>query len=131
VQQIILGGLTPVPPRHEISKTALGGVEAVPWQYCKDLSSLLPKLKRDTYTIAALELTSTSQNIFTSKLPFPLALLVGHEREGVEESLLQQCDIHLELPMHSNDIHSLNVSNATSVALYEAIRQFWYHEETN
>ena len=33
VELLVLGGLTPTPPRHEISKTALGGTEAVKWIY--------------------------------------------------------------------------------------------------
>ena len=130
VKQIILSGLTPTPPRHEISKTALGATESISWQYLRDLAPKLKELKKAGYSIAALEQTSSAKNFYTQKVKLPLVLIVGHEREGIEKEILELCDLQLELPMLGKNAHSLNVSNATSIALYELVRRFWYDKKS-
>jgi len=122
VSRIVLGGLTPTPPRHEISKTALGACESVPWEYCRDLVKCISELKLRGYTVYALELTPTAVPIFDVKLNEPAVLIVGHEREGVQTEILALCDVHLSLPMHGKCV-SLNVATATGVAVYEFYRQ--------
>ena len=128
VQKIVLGGLTPVPPRHEIEKTALGATQTLQWQHVKDLIPYLNELKEEGYALYALEQTEAARNLLQTKLSFPLALIVGHEREGVEPEILQAVPNHLEIPMRGTGVHSLNVSAATSIALYESVRQFCYNE---
>jgi 23S rRNA (guanosine2251-2'-O)-methyltransferase len=121
-ERIILGGLTPVPPRHEIEKTALGATKTVAWEYCKDLRPKLLELKKKGYSIYALEQSTHSQDIFLTALNHPAVLVVGHEREGVENTVLNLCDAHLHIPMLGKSAHSLNVSTATTVALYQFIK---------
>ena len=118
-EKIILGGLTPVPPRHEIEKTALGATETVPWEYCKDIIPELQRLKAEGYFLYALEQTDTAENIFETELEKPAVLVVGHEREGVEKDVLTICDFHLMIPMLGKSAKSLNVSTATTVALFQ------------
>jgi tRNA G18 (ribose-2'-O)-methylase SpoU len=130
VEKIILGGFSPVPPRHEISKTALGGVEAVPWEHQFDLRQTIGDYRTKGYTIAALEQTERSTSIYDTPISFPLFLILGHEREGVESELLALCDLHLELPMARPEVHSLNVSTAGAIALYELGRRFCYDKNT-
>jgi 23S rRNA (guanosine2251-2'-O)-methyltransferase len=129
IQEIILGGLTATPPRHEIEKTALGATKTVPWRQVADVPSFLKRLQADGYTITALEQTPTSTNVFSTQLAFPIALVVGHERTGVTPETLAVCSHHVELPMLGKSAHSLNVSNATTAALYELGRRVWYHTQ--
>jgi len=117
-EKIILGGLTPVPPRDEISKTALGATETVQWEHSANLVKTLLELKEQGFTICALEQTPRSTSLFTTQAPEKVVLVVGHEREGVEQSVLDICDFHLEIPMYGKSAHSLNVSTATAIALY-------------
>lgn len=124
VEKIILAGLTPTPPRHEIEKTALGATKTVLWEYLVQLKAYLTAQKKAGFCLAALEQTKSSQNLFKSKLEFPLILIAGHEREGVQPEILDLCDLHLEIPMCGQSAHSLNVSSAVSIALYEARRQY-------
>ena len=126
IQKIILTGLTPTPPRHEISKTALGTVQTVAWEYQKDSLSAGLELKKAGYTLYSLEQTPCARNIFHIKLQGPAALVIGHEREGVESSTLAVFNNHLYIPMQGSGAHSLNVSNAASIALYEFARQLCY-----
>jgi len=50
-------------------------------------------------------------------------LIFGHEREGIEQSLLDISDEHLEIPMYGKSAKSLNVSTACGIALYEIKRK--------
>ena len=131
IQEVVLTGLTPVPPRHEIDKTALGALRTLAWRYEPNAAACVAALKKEGYTAYALELTPTATILYEAPLTWPLALVVGHEREGVEPDVLALCDAHLSLPMHGTSVHSLNVSNATSIALYELGRRFWYHGDTS
>jgi tRNA G18 (ribose-2'-O)-methylase SpoU len=131
VSSIILGGLTPTPPRHEITKTALGATDTVPWEYSRDLAQRLKELKTKGYAIYALELSQTAVPIYQTQLTTPSVLIVGHEREGVHPDLLQLADVHIKLPMLGTSAHSLNVSVATGIAVYEFGRQCWYNKENS
>lgn len=121
VSKIYLCGITPIPPRKEIHKTALGGELLVPWKYESNTQDAIYVLKNDGYLIAALELTETAQSLSsyssTSKNT-QIALIVGHETNGIDNVVLTACDIHLKIPMHKG-IHSLNVSTATAIAVWQ------------
>ncbi len=52
----------------------------------------------------------------------PTAIVMGSEGKGISDSILSLCDLQTKIPM-SGEIGSLNVSVATSVILFEMIRQ--------
>ncbi|MDP7566864.1 MAG: 23S rRNA (guanosine(2251)-2'-O)-methyltransferase RlmB, partial [Flavobacteriales bacterium] len=52
----------------------------------------------------------------------PTAIIMGSEEDGVSPEFLKMCDARAKIPM-AGKIASLNVSVATGVILYEAIRQ--------
>lgn len=120
VDKIYLTGYTPCPPHPRLDKVSLGAEKAVKWEYCKQTGRLLKKLKKQGYHIAALEQTKNSVNIFKWKPVFPLALIVGNEKTGVERNLLKYCDVIVEIPM-SGIKQSLNVSVAGGVAMYRML----------
>lgn len=64
----------------------------------------------------------TTDTIYQQDFTGPLALIVGAEDEGVSNELLRLADNLARIPMFG-EIGSLNVSVATGVVLYEAIRQ--------
>ena len=123
LEEIILGGLTPHPPRHEITKTALGATETVPWRAYLSTLDALRELRGRGYTLCALEQTGEAIPLSRTILTPPVALVVGHERMGVSQAALELCDTHLYLPMHGQSAHSLNVAVATGVALYQIAEQ--------
>lgn len=135
VAKILLTGATGYPPRHEISKTALGAENIVPWEYFTNPIEAIESVQSNRTgvlqyvppLIIALEQTKKSQNIFDwqipSKLKNNLILIIGHEREGVEQKLLDLADVHLEIPMFGESAKSLNVATATGIALYELKRK--------
>lgn len=104
---------------RKISKTGLEGIDT-PWEYVEDPIKFITNLKEIKTNIYALELTADSNVYNTIKYRFPLCLIVGHEREGVNNNLLKLADSKIEIPMHGKG-KSLNVAVATAVALYEII----------
>ncbi len=121
-QKLLLCGYTPHPPRKEIEKTALGAVDSVPWEYYTHTIDAIHALKQQRIRVMALELTSSSRSFASlTKADFPLCLIAGNEITGVEDEILRECDGALQIPMYGVK-HSLNVSVATGIALFEAVR---------
>lgn len=121
-EEIILCGYTPHPPRKEIEKTALGAVDTVPWRYEKNIQNAITQQKSMQKRIIALELTDTSRNYDSLQIEdYPLCLIIGNELTGIDDDILAVCDSSIEIPM-SGVKHSLNVSVAAGIALYEAVR---------
>ena len=118
VSKIFLCGISGKPPHHKISKTALGAEETIPFEYCRQTSRLIDRLKKDKVLIVALEQNKKSVIYSKFKPKFPLALLVGNEVKGVSKTILKKCDKIIELPM-SGKKESLNVSVSFGVAGYE------------
>jgi tRNA G18 (ribose-2'-O)-methylase SpoU len=131
VSRVILSGYTPHPVHandrrlpHEsakataaIHKTALGAEEMVPWDYHKDILPVIAKLQKDGWTIAALEQTDDAHMLPEYHAPEKIAIVLGREVEGVEQSVLDACDTALEIPMFGKK-ESYNVVQAAAIALY-------------
>jgi len=70
--------------------------------------------------IAGTEKSETS--MYDAPFEEPCMLIMGNEETGVHKSLIQLADAKALIPM-KGQINSLNVSVATGVLLYEAVRQ--------
>ncbi len=75
------------------------------------------------YQWVALETTPSSQSVFAARLPQRMALVAGSEVLGVRPELLDRCALHVHIPM-TGPATSMNVSHATSVALFEWVRRY-------
>jgi len=131
VSKIILSGYTPHPVHandrrlpHEsakvtamIHKTALGAETMLPWSYHKDIVPVIAKLKKDGWTVAAIEQAEDSRSLPDYHPPQKIVLIVGREVEGVEPEVLAACDTILEIPMFGKK-ESYNVVQAAAMALY-------------
>lgn len=118
VDHIYVTGYSPTPEHRSINKTALGAEETVPWSQRKDAGALLSDLRARGYTLAALEQTDAPNAIRDLEaLHFPLALVLGNEVKGVQDELLDVCDLALEIPQYGAK-HSLNVSVAFGIAAF-------------
>lgn len=124
IKKLYLTGYTPTPEKKEVKKTALGSDVSVEWEYFKDPISLIKNLKSEGIKIVALEITDRSiPYTQISHSDFPICLIIGNEITGVQNHLLDLCDIAIELPMYGIK-HSLNVSVAYGIAVYE-LRRKW------
>ncbi len=90
--------------------------------YTSDTDALISNLKNEGYHIVALELANTSLaiNEFTFKSIPKIALVLGGEEHGVSISLLKQAHVVLHINVFGVS-HSMNVSNACSVALFHIV----------
>lgn len=119
VESIVLCGISATPPSPEIHKTALGAEDSVAWIYSPDTVSALSRLKDDGYQLCCLEQVKDSVCLQDFK-PEPecrYALVVGHEVNGVDPTVVDFCDVCLEIPQLGTK-HSLNVAVSTGVALW-------------
>ncbi len=102
----------------QIAKTALGAEKIVPVRVFSTTGEALEQAKENHYQVWALEQSSESQNLQKVEPPSHLALVVGHERDGVALSELESLiDRVIEIPMTENK-ESLNVSVAAAIAIY-------------
>lgn len=120
---VFLCGYTPSPGDGErqkelIHKTALGAEEYIKWKKVKSCSNLLTRLKKQGVYIIGLEAKENSISIKKLKMPKrknKIALVLGHEVEGISEKILKKCDVVAEIPM-SGIKESYNVSVAFGIA---------------
>lgn len=116
VSHIHCTGYTAVPPREEISKTAIGAETWVPWSKDEDPLEVIARRRQEGYSIVALEHTETSVSLWNFVVPDNVCLILGHEVLGVAPALLSAADTITHIPMFVRK-SSLNVSVATGIAL--------------
>ena len=119
IDEIILCGISGCPPHPEIAKTALGAEETVKWRHCEDAGEAVMEFKNAGWKLCALEQTHNSVPLqqFMPVQGEKYALIVGNEVEGVNQKLVDMCDVVLEIPQYGVK-HSLNVSSSASIALW-------------
>ncbi|HBJ76876.1 MAG TPA: RNA methyltransferase [Porphyromonadaceae bacterium] len=120
VEKIFLCGITPIPPHTDIHKTALGAEEVVSWEYAKDTAIVVEKLKQEGYTLCAVEQVKGSMDFrnFHPVKEGKYALILGNEVHGVQQSVVDKCDVCLELPQYGTK-HSLNVSVTAGIVIWK------------
>ncbi|WP_263081149.1 23S rRNA (guanosine(2251)-2'-O)-methyltransferase RlmB [Endozoicomonas sp. Mp262] len=103
------------------SKVACGAAETVPLVQVTNLSRTLAWLKeRGIWVIGTAG--ESSGNIYQADLKGSLALVMGAEGKGMRRLTRDHCDSLIYIPM-AGAVSSLNVSVATGVCLFEAVRQ--------
>ena len=121
VDKIYLGGICPVPPSPELRKVALGAEEVVPFEHADDVVALVKRLQADGYTVVAVEQTVHSVKLDEWESAFlrpeRYALVFGNEVAGVQQEVVDACDLSLEIPQQGTK-HSLNVSVSIGVVLW-------------
>jgi 23S rRNA (guanosine2251-2'-O)-methyltransferase len=108
--------LTPVARR-----SASGAAEVLPILFVTNLARVLRQLKDSGVWLAGTA-DSSGQDLYKADLSGPLGLVMGSEGKGMRRLTSELCDYHLRIPMQGS-VNSLNVSVATAVCLYEAVRQ--------
>ncbi|MDD5633492.1 MAG: 23S rRNA (guanosine(2251)-2'-O)-methyltransferase RlmB [Methylococcales bacterium] len=109
-------GITPT-----VCKVASGAAETMPVYQVTNLSRTLRWLKGEGLWIMGAA-GETAQTVYTADFTVPMALVVGAEGKGLRRLTKEQCDVLVSVPM-KGQVASLNLSVATGVLLYEAVRQ--------
>jgi 23S rRNA (guanosine2251-2'-O)-methyltransferase len=104
-----------------VSKVASGAAETVPYFMVTNLARTLNELKERSIRIVGLA-GEAETSLYDAELAGPLALVLGAEGKGMRQLTAKTCDALVKLPM-AGVVESLNVSVASGIALYEAVRQ--------
>jgi 23S rRNA (guanosine2251-2'-O)-methyltransferase len=120
IQEIVLCGICAVPPNKEIHKTALGATESVQWRYFEQPAEAAKALLDEGYELWAVEQTDSSVvlNNWKNESDRPVAVVFGHEVDGVSNEMLEKCRGAIELPQYGTK-HSLNVSVCAGIVMWE------------
>lgn len=105
------------------SKIARDGAQQVNLEVRRSLPPVLKAMKEEGYRLVGLEQTSDSVDIHQFSFERRTALVIGHERLGIDDESLRVLDAAIEIPVYGLP-YSYNVATATSMALYEYCRQF-------
>ncbi|RZJ04306.1 MAG: 23S rRNA (guanosine(2251)-2'-O)-methyltransferase RlmB, partial [Haliea sp.] len=104
-----------------VAKVASGAAETMPYFMVTNLARTLNELKeRNIWCIGTSD--DAEKTIYDIDLKGPVALVLGAEGEGMRQLTRKTCDDLVSIPMHGA-VESLNVSVASGVCLYEALRQ--------
>ncbi|MBE7368386.1 23S rRNA (guanosine(2251)-2'-O)-methyltransferase RlmB [Ramlibacter pallidus] len=104
-----------------VAKVASGAAETVPYFMVTNLARTLGELKERNIWCLGLSEEGT-QTLYQSDLKGPTALVLGAEGAGLRQLTKKTCDALVSIPM-LGAVESLNVSVASGICLYEAVRQ--------
>lgn len=109
-------GITPV-----VRRAASGAAETLPVIQATNLARVLRALKQRGIWLAGTT-DGVTDDLYSTDLSGPLALVMGSEGTGLRRLTAELCDYLISIPM-AGQVESLNVSVATGVCLYEINRQ--------
>jgi 23S rRNA (guanosine2251-2'-O)-methyltransferase len=101
--------------------TSAGALEKISICRVNSLMKAVDELHLNGIKVLASEMTA-SEKLFEMDLKVPVAIVMGSEEKGIYPALMKQCDQKFKIPM-VGDFESLNVSVATGMILYEAMKQ--------
>ncbi|MET1116608.1 MAG: 23S rRNA (guanosine(2251)-2'-O)-methyltransferase RlmB [Comamonas sp.] len=104
-----------------VAKVASGAAETVPYFMVTNLARTLNELKERNIWIIGTS-GDAEKNVYQVDLKGPVALVLGAEGDGMRQLTRKTCDELVSIPMQGA-VESLNVSVASGVCLFEAVRQ--------
>ena len=122
IEAIYLCGITACPPHRDIHKTALGATETVEWKYFEKTETAIEELKSAGYIIYAVEQVENATNLDNLNInkETKIALVVGHEINGVSQQIVNQSDLCIEIPQLGTK-HSLNVAVSVGIVVWHLL----------
>lgn len=127
LSKLYLCGITPAPTdkwgksRQQLVKVSLGAEQFVPWEEVRSCTALIKKLKKEGYTILAVEQSDNAILYSSPKIgklkKSKIAFIVGNEITGLPPVILHNVDYSIEIPMRGKK-ESLNVSVAFGIIAY-------------
>lgn len=123
-EKVIICGESEIPPHTRIKKASINTTEWVRWEYAETAKKAIENLKLqiENLTVVAIEQSSESNPYDKFDYSFPLALVVGHETNGVSKEVLKMADATVEIPMFGVN-RSLNVMVSLGIVLYKVMEK--------
>lgn len=119
-QEVILCGGTETPPSSRIHKAAVGTEEWILWRYFSSAKEALEDLRctiRDLRMVA-VEQDPRAVGLSELRADLPVAVVLGHETNGVSKEVLEMVDTIVEIPMWGVN-KSLNVHVSAAIVVYK------------
>jgi tRNA G18 (ribose-2'-O)-methylase SpoU len=126
ISKIYCLGTTPDPidrfgrKRKDVAKVSLGAEDIILWEHGEDGVSLIKKLKKEGFTIIAVEQDSKSVDYKKVQAKAKTLIILGNEVDGISQKLLKLADKIAEIPLKGKK-ESLNVSVVAGVFLYRLL----------
>ncbi len=110
------------PPNSRIKKASINTTEWVDWEYAESAVEAIARIrnKESGIRVFAIEQDPRSVPYDTIDYQFPVALVVGHESDGVSQEVMDVCDAIVEMPMWGVN-KSLNVMVSLGIVLYKVM----------
>lgn len=105
-----------------VRRVSVGAADHVPFAQVTNLARAMQKLQEAGVWIVGTSDRATSKSIYSLDLRGPLAIVMGAEEKGMRRLTEEHCDFLASIPM-AGKVECLNVSVATGVCLFEAVRQ--------
>jgi len=105
----------------EAVKASAGAAEYMPVAMISNIKNAIKTMKDEGILVVGAEAGSKNE-LWTTDLSVPLALVIGSEGRGLRRTVGEDCDIIVSLPMQGM-VNSLNASVAAGVILFEIMRQ--------
>lgn len=123
-KKILLCRGSETPPNTRIQKASIGTWQWVEWEYCADTKSAIVNLKKqiENIKIIGVELDEKAIDYTKADYSLPIALVVGHESDGISAEVLEMCDQIVQLPQLGIN-KSLNVMVSLGIVLYEVLEK--------
>lgn len=110
------------PPKLANTPAASGVIKWLELERYTSIKACFDKLRGEGFQILATKVDHAAKELYDYDLSIPTALVLGNEHRGISEDVAKQSDGLLYIPMMGM-VESLNVSVATAVSLFEAMRQ--------
>ncbi len=105
-----------------VRRVSVGAADHVPFAQVTNLARAMEKLKEAGLWLVGTSDHKASKSLYELDLKGPLGIVMGSEESGMRRLTEENCDFLARIPM-AGKVECLNVSVATAVCLYEAVRQ--------
>lgn len=137
-REVILCGGSEKPPSSRIHKAAVGTEEWVPWRYQSSSHQAIERLRKEVPGIKIVAVEQNERAVRLNQLSVnnsplhpplnlregtPVAVVVGHETDGVSKEVLDMADVIVEIPMWGVN-KSLNVHVSAAIVVYKILENF-------
>lgn len=105
-----------------VEKSSAGAINHIDLIMVNSLSSTIDKLKDNDFWIIATDINAKDNYYDIDYCNMNFAIIMGSEKDGVSTTILKKSDYKIKIPM-LRKFDSLNVANAASIVIYEAVKQ--------
>ncbi len=122
VEAVIIPSRRSVQVNSIVEKASAGAINHISVIKVNSPVSAVQKLKESNWWVIAAEAFAEDNYYDINYCDMNFALVMGAEDSGVSKSILKMADFQVKIPMEKK-FNSLNVSNALSIIIFEAVRQ--------